>query len=77
MIDWHKGFPVIVLCRFDLKQTGLTDEQIAALTDEDMEVIAVAMDCFIEDYYFDKQIWEQVYRTATLRLEFGNLHGGM
>ena len=76
MIDWTKPFPAVTLRRYDLKQTGLSDAQIEALTDEDMEMIAEEMDCFIEDYYFDKQVWEHVLRTATTRLEFGNLFGG-
>ena len=65
MTDWVKPFPAVELRRYDLKQTGLTDAQIEALTDEDMETIADKMDCFIEDYYFDNQVWEHVLEIAT------------
>ena len=76
MIDWTKSFPAVKLCRYDLKQTGLTDTQIGALTDEDMEEIAREMDCFIEDYYFDDEVWKHVLATATTRLTLRNRSGG-
>lgn len=59
-----KDFCVMRLSRYDLQNTELSREQILALTDADMEVIAEQMDCFIEDYSFDKQMWEHVYRIA-------------
>jgi len=59
----------MTLCRYDLKQTGLSDAEIAVLSDEDMEVIAQEMDNFIEDYYFDKEVWEHVTQIGLHRLE--------
>ena len=76
MIDWDKGFPAIVICRFDLKQTGLSDAEIEALDDEDMEVIAEQLGHFIEDYY-DEEVWQQVKLSVIMRLEFGNMYGGI
>ena len=49
MTDWHKHFTVICISRADLRQTGLTDEQIAQLSNGDMEAIAQEMDNYIED----------------------------
>ncbi len=83
MIDWDKGFPAIVISRYDLKQTGLSDAEIEALDDEDMETIAEQLRHFIEDNYFDEEIWsdeeirQHVKRSAIMRLEFGNMYGGM
>jgi len=64
MTDWHKNFTVIRISRADLRQTGLTNEQIAELSDEDMEAIAEEMDNYIEDYYFDQDVWEHLRKTA-------------
>ena len=40
MIDWNREFSVTSITRADLKEAGFTDEQIAQLTDEDMQAIA-------------------------------------
>jgi hypothetical protein len=40
MSDWIKPFPVMSVYRFDLYRISLTQEQVNALTDEDMLTIA-------------------------------------
>ena len=40
MNDWIKPFPVMSVYRFDLYRISLTQEQVNALTDEDMLTIA-------------------------------------
>ena len=69
MINWNKEFPVISITRRDLKDAGLSEKQIAQLTDEDMTAIASKM----EDMYCESGFWEVLRITATMRFEFGNL----
>ena len=68
MIDWHKEFSITSITRNDLKEAGLTDEQIIQLTDEDMTAIASKM----EDMYCDGEYWEDLRVAATMRFEFHN-----
>ena len=53
---WNKEFVVTSLTRADLQEQGFPDEQIALLSDEDMETIASAM----EDIYCDTGYWEDL-----------------
>ncbi len=72
-IDWEKQFPTTSISRTDLKEAGFTDAHIETLTDEDMACIASKMD----DMYYEEAFWEDLKIATTLRLEFGNLYGGM
>jgi hypothetical protein len=63
-IDWQKEFPITSICREDLKELGFTDEQIAQLTDEDMETIASKM----ADLYLDNGFWEDLQFVTDIRL---------
>jgi len=40
MIDWDKQFPIVTLCRADLRVGHFSTEEIETLTDEDMQEIA-------------------------------------
>lgn len=56
---WNKEFVITSVTRADLQKHGFPNEQIAQLSDEDMETIAVAM----EDIYCDPatgKIWNSV-----------------
>ena len=54
MIDWNKEFPVNSLCRADIKEAGFSEEQIAQLTDKDMQSIANKMAyCYDENGFWD------------------------
>ncbi len=64
-IDWTKEFPVNSLCRADVKEAGFTDEQIALLTDEDMQAIANKM----ADWYDENGFWEDVLSITRALLE--------
>ena len=55
-IDWNKEFPVNSICRADVKETGFPDEQIALLTDEDMQAIADKM----ADWYDEHGFWDDL-----------------
>ncbi len=63
-IDWQKEFPITSICREDLKELGFTDEQIARLSDEDMEAIASKM----ADLYLDQGFWEDLQFVTDIRL---------
>ena len=43
MTDWIKPFPITNVYRSDLLRVSLTQEQVAAFTDEDMLKIAQIM----------------------------------
>ena len=62
MIDWQKGFPIGTICRADLKNLGFTEEQIALLSDKEMELLAATM----EYMYCDDDFWDDL--TAVTRL---------
>ena len=55
-IDWDKEFPITSLTRADLVSAGFSREQVASLTDEDMQEIASAM----ADVYCDHGYWEDL-----------------
>lgn len=55
MIDWSKQFSIASINRADLTEFGLSDEQIASFTDEQMEQIAEKMQ---SDYYLKQSFWE-------------------
>jgi uncharacterized ferredoxin-like protein len=60
-IDWNKEFPVNSICRADVKEAGFPEEQVARLTDEDMQAIAQKMaDLYNENGYW--QDLEEAYR---------------
>jgi hypothetical protein len=63
-IDWQKEFPITSICREDLQECGFTDEQIARLSDEDMEAIASKM----ADLYLDLGFWEDLQFVTDIRL---------
>jgi len=68
-IDWGKQFLVVSLSRNDLALADLTDEEIAPLTDADMEVIAkLCKDDLHPDY-------EQLQFIAKLYLVERDMHG--
>lgn len=54
--DWNKEFPVNSLCRADLQEAGFSDEQIAFITDENMQAIAAKM----ADWYDDNGFWDDL-----------------
>lgn len=54
--NWDKEFPIISVTRADLVSAGFSMEQIAQLTDEDMQEIADAT----EDVYYDHGFWEDL-----------------
>jgi len=55
MIDWSQQFLLASINRADLTEFGLSDEQIAAFTDEQMKQIAEKMQT---GYYLKKPFWE-------------------
>ena len=55
-LDWNKEFPVNTLCRADMQEAGFTDEQIAQITDEDMQAVADKM----ADWYDDNGFWDDL-----------------
>jgi hypothetical protein len=59
-----KPFVITYVTRSDLQELGATDEQIAALTDEDMRAIANEM----EELYVAKSFGEDLRETANKRL---------
>jgi hypothetical protein len=55
--DLHKEFAVAWISREDIRDhLGLTDEQVAKLSDHDMKQIASMM----EDIYLDHGYWEDL-----------------
>lgn len=58
--EWSKMFPALSICRLDLVNAGCNREQVAALTDEQMQHIAEAIDNYIEDYAFEEGEWEEI-----------------
>ncbi len=67
--ELEKAFVVTSLCRQDLVELGVTTEQLAALTDEDMEAIARVM----ENVYVDNDFWFDLREAANKRLKAKNL----
>ncbi len=65
---WTDMFPALSICRLDLVNAGCNREQIAALTDEQMQHIAEAIGNYIEDYSFDEGEWEKTVRYIVGRL---------
>jgi len=63
-LDWQKEFPITSICREDLQECGFTNEQIASLTDEDMQAIADKM----ADLYFDQGFWDHLKFVTDIRL---------
>ena len=55
MIDWSKQFSIASINRADLTEFGLSDQQIATFTDEQMEQIAEKMQ---DRYYLKQPFWE-------------------
>ncbi len=64
-IDWTKEFPVNSLCRADVKEAGFTDEQVALLTDEDMQAIAQKMG----DLYNENGYWQDLEEACRIITE--------
>ncbi len=64
-IDWMKEFPVNSLCRADIQEAGFPDEQIALLTDEDIQSIADKM----ADWYDEYGFWEDLSSITSALLE--------
>ena len=64
-IDWNKEFPVNSICRADVKEAGFPDEQIALLTDEDMQAIADKM----ADWYDEYGLWDDLLSITSSLLE--------
>lgn len=64
-IDWNKEFSVNSLCRADIKEAGFSDEQIALLTDEDMQAIADKM----ADWYDENGFWDDLSSIPCALLE--------
>jgi len=67
--DWSKMFPALSICRQDLVNAGCSREQIAALTDEQMQQIAAAIDSYIEDYAFEEGEWDETVRFIVRKIE--------
>ncbi len=65
MIDWQKEFPVNSVCRADVKEAGFSDEEIALLTDEDMQAIADKM----ADLYDENGFWDDLSMVTGALLE--------
>jgi hypothetical protein len=59
MIDWNKAFPYGSITREDLRSLDIPEDQIALLTDEDMQAIAKK----VGELYCDFGFWEDL-RTA-------------
>ncbi len=59
-----KPFVITSVSRSDLQELGATDEQVAALTDEDMRAIARDM----EELYTADSFWDDLRETANERL---------
>jgi len=62
---WNKEFVITSVTRADLQKHGFSTEQIAQLSDEDMETIASAM----EDIYCDTGYWEDLELCTKRTLE--------
>ena len=58
-------FPVNSICREDLKEAGFTDEQIALVTDQDMQAIANKM----ADWYDEFGFWDDLSAVTAALLE--------
>ena len=54
--DLHKPFPLISICRADLHTRGLTNKQLALLTDDDMLAIVQQLAAL----YVPSDFWEEV-----------------
>jgi hypothetical protein len=54
--DLHKPFPIISICRADLQTRGLTNEQLALLTDDAMLAIVQQLAALYDPSVF----WEEV-----------------
>lgn len=63
-LDWSKKFEVLSISRLQLESLGISHDQIASLTNEDMERIA---DILIA-HLFDHEFEEEVVFTARLVL---------
>ena len=61
----NKEFVITSVTRADLQEHGFPTEQIAQLSDEDMETIAAAM----EDIYCDTGYWEDLELCTKRTLE--------
>ena len=70
---WNKEFGITSVTRVDLQKHGFPDEQIAQLSDEDMETIASAM----EDIYGDNGYWEDLELCTNRTLERKQEDAGM
>lgn len=69
VIDWNKAFPVLHITRRDLKEAGITEAEIATLTDEDMQHIASK----VEDCIDDEEISDHLFTSARNILDFGTM----
>ncbi len=71
MLDrsFGKGYGVIAITRTSLNEAGITDEEIATLTDEDMEHIAEKVSACIDD----EVLLNHTYTSARNLLDFGNM----
>jgi hypothetical protein len=69
MIDWDKAFPIASLSREDLKYAGVTEADIALLTDEDMVSLAGRL----EDLYRDNQFAIDLETAVQLLLDVKKL----
>ncbi len=65
MTDWNQEFPITSVTRADLVSAGLSKDQVASLSDEDMRRIAAKM----EDIYCDQGFWEDVVTAVEYVLE--------
>ena len=64
MTDWNQTFEVAVVTRSDLGEVGISPEQIAAITDAQMQAIAQKMgDLYTENGYW--QDLEEAYSIIT------------
>ena len=65
MTDWNKEFPITSVTRADLVTAGISQEQVALLSDKDMRAIASKM----EDMYCDHGFWDDIETAVTYVLE--------
>jgi len=71
MLDssFGKAYGVIAITRTSLKEAGISNEEIATLTDEDMEHIAEKVSACIDD----EELLNHIYTGARNLLDFGNM----
>ncbi len=66
-LEWSRQYPILTISRLDLvHQLGFTTEQIASLTDEDMEHLAERLQALYFRTIFDEYVR---FITATMLVE--------